>query len=232
MSAPPHRPAVWINCAASVDGRIALAHGRPAALSSREDLARVQRLRANADAILVGVGTVVADDPSLRVHWDLLGEPPGREPIRVVVDASGRTPAHARVLHPGPPTIVGTTEENRREYPAHVTVLRAGTGSVDLERLFEQLSGRGIHRLMIEGGATILANVTRAGLFDRLTVYYGPMLLGGSTAPPMLRGPDLADLGQAVRLELESTERVGEGYVATYRALRPGDASSSAPGTS
>jgi 2,5-diamino-6-(ribosylamino)-4(3H)-pyrimidinone 5'-phosphate reductase len=211
-----------VNCAASLDGRLAFAGGRRAALSSPEDLVRVQRLRANADAILVGVGTVVADDPSLRVHWDLLGEPPGREPTRVVVDASGRTPGHARVLAGGTPTIVATSEENVRSYPAHVIVMRAGHGSVDLTLLFEQLYAHGTHRLLVEGGAQVLASVLREGLFDRLTIYYAPLVIGGTTAPPVARGPETLDLESAVRLRFESTETVGAGYVATYRPVRPG----------
>ena len=219
--AVPRRPAVWVNCAVSLDGRLALAGGRRAHLSSPEDLVRVQRLRANSEGILVGVGTVVADDPSLRVHWELLGATGGPEPARIVVDASGRTPAQARLLAPGPLTYVATTEENRREYPAHVRVLRAGRGTVDLGRLFEQLYAEGIHRLMVEGGAALLGSVLRGGLFDRLTVYYAPLVLGGRTAPPMVRGPDLDDLGAAVAVELESTEPMGVGYVATYRARRP-----------
>lgn len=211
------RPAVWVNCAVSADGRLAFAGGQRARLSSPEDLLRVQRLRANADAILVGVGTVVLDDPSLRVHWDLLGQPEGRPPIRVVVDASGRTPEKARVLDGTSPTIVATTHGNHRPYPAHVEVIRAGSSAVPLGELFVALGHHGIRRLMVEGGASILASVLRGNLFDRLTIYYAPVAIGGSTAPPMLRGPESGSMEETIALTLESVERVGEGYVATYR---------------
>ncbi|HTT15047.1 MAG TPA: dihydrofolate reductase family protein [Thermoplasmata archaeon] len=214
----PARPAVWVNCAASLDGRLAFAGGRRARLSSPEDLVRVQRLRANADAILVGVGTVILDDPALRVHWDLLGEPEGPNPTRVVVDASGRTPAHARVLDGSAPTIVGTSRANGRSYPAHVEVVVAGADTVDLAELFRALAQRGLRRLLVEGGASILSSVLRGGLFDRFTIYYAPVVIGGPTAPPVARGPDVVALDQAVPLVLESLDRVGEGYVATYRS--------------
>ncbi len=216
-SAPvPGRPAVWVNCAASVDGRLAFAGGRRARLSSPEDLVRLQRLRANADAILVGVGTVVLDDPSLRVHWDLLNEPEGKNPIRVIVDSSGKTPAKARVLDGSAPTIVGTSRANRRRYPDHVERIVAGSDSVDLAELFRALVDRGVRRLLVEGGASILSSVLRGGLFDRFTIYYAPVVIGGLSAPPVARGPDVEAMEQALRLDLVEVERVGEGYVATY----------------
>jgi 2,5-diamino-6-(ribosylamino)-4(3H)-pyrimidinone 5'-phosphate reductase len=218
---PPARPAVWVNCAVSADGRLAWAGGRRARLSSPEDLVRVQRLRANSDAILVGVGTVILDDPSLRVHWELIGMPEGPSPTRVVVDGSGRTPPAARVLDGSSPTIVATSRANSRSYPARVEVIVAGANSVDLAELFRELARRGIRRLMVEGGSAILASVLRAGLFDRFTVYYAPLLIGGATAPPLLRGPEVAGLEGATRLQLAELERLGPGFVATFLPQRP-----------
>ncbi|MGA8541969.1 MAG: dihydrofolate reductase family protein [Thermoplasmata archaeon] len=218
------RPAVWVNCAASADGRLAFAGGTRARLSSPEDLKRVQQLRANADAILVGVGTILKDDPSLRVHWDLLGQPEGRSPTRVVVDSTGRTPETARVLDGSIPTIVATTVRSTRAFPGHVQTIVAGKTNVDLTELFVQLHGLGIRRLMVEGGAEVLASVLRDGLFDRLTVYYAPAIIGGTTAPPVVRGAETAGADGMVRLRLLSLDRVGEGYVATY-SPEGGDAS-------
>jgi 2,5-diamino-6-(ribosylamino)-4(3H)-pyrimidinone 5'-phosphate reductase len=210
------RPAVWVNCAASADGRLAYADGRPARLSSPEDLRRVQQLRANADAILVGVGTIVKDDPSLRVHWDLLGRAEGKSPTRVVVDSVGRTPANARVLDGTIPTIVATTERCARTFPSHVRTVVAGRTTVDLLGLFVQLHALGVRRLMVEGGAEILSSVLRAGLFDRFTVYYAPVVIGGRTAPPVVTGPETGGPADTVRLRLLALDRLGEGYVVTY----------------
>jgi 2,5-diamino-6-(ribosylamino)-4(3H)-pyrimidinone 5'-phosphate reductase len=210
------RPAVWANCAASADGRLAYAEGRPARLSSPEDLRRVQQLRANADAILVGVGTVLKDDPSLRVHWDLLGQPEGKSPTRVVVDSTGRTPAGARVLDGTIPTIVATTTRSTRRFPPHVRTIVTGQGSVDLADLLVQLHALGIRRLMVEGGAGILSSLLREGLFDRLTVYYAPVVVGGRTAPSIAGGPDTPGSEGLVLLRLLALDRLGEGYVVTY----------------
>jgi len=220
MGAPsepsPRRPTVWVNCAASLDGRLAFAGGKRAALSCPEDLERVQHLRARADAILVGVGTVVKDDPSLRVHWELLGRPPGKNPTRVVVDASGRTPTNARVLDGSTPTIIATSERSSRVFPPHVRTVIAGTARVDLGRLFPILYDLGIRELMVEGGAEILSSVLRAGLFDWFSIYYAPTIIGGATAPSVVSGPETQGPDDAVTFELVSLERVGVGYLATY----------------
>lgn len=209
-----------MNCAASVDGRIAFAGGARARLSSPEDLRRVQRLRSEVDGILVGVGTVVHDDPSLRVHWELLGRPSGAEPMRIVVDGSGRTPERARVLDGTVPTVIGTTDRNHRTFPDHVRTIVAGTARVDLPLLFARLGELGVRRLLVEGGSEILASVIRERLFDRLTVYYAPVVIGDGTAPALVARPSAASFDDAPALELEGLERSGEGYVGSYAPRR------------
>jgi 2,5-diamino-6-(ribosylamino)-4(3H)-pyrimidinone 5'-phosphate reductase len=210
------RPHVWVNCAASLDGRLALAGGVRARFSSPEDLVRVQNIRARADSILVGVGTVILDDPSLRVHWELLGEPPGPNPTRIIVDASGRTPEKARVLDGSTPTIIATSERSHRTFPPTVRTLVAGASQVDFHRLLPELYDLGLRRLLIEGGASILSSVLRARLFDRFTIYYAPVVVGGTTAPPVVTGRESAVPEDEVAMDLVGIERMGEGCVATY----------------
>jgi 2,5-diamino-6-(ribosylamino)-4(3H)-pyrimidinone 5'-phosphate reductase len=219
-SADESRPEVWVNCAASADGRIAFAGGARARLSSPEDLRRVQQLRADVDGILVGVGTVVRDDPSLRVHWDLLGRTPGPEPMRIVIDGSGRTPEGARVLDGTTPTVIGTTDRSRRRFPDHIRTIVAGSARVDLDLLFVRLGELGVRRILVEGGSQILASVIRGGHFDRLTVYYAPVMIGDGTAPPLVAPPSAATFDQVAGLELRDVERAGEGYVAAYGPRR------------
>lgn len=214
--APP-RPEVWVNCAASADGRLAFASGARARLSSPEDLVRVQRLRSACDAILVGVGTVVKDDPSLRVHWELLGETPRPDPLRVVVDGSGRTPPVARVLDATAPTLVAMTLGSRRTFPGHVRTFRAGAVRVDLPAVLARLSADGVRRVLVEGGAEILGSVLRGRLFDRWSVYYAPTVIGAGDAPPIVGGDAARSFAETVDLELEGVERLGAGYAATYR---------------
>lgn len=218
---PPERPFVWVNCAVSLDGKLALAGGKRAALSGPEDLQRVQKLRASSDGVLVGVGTVLADDPSLRVHWELLGQPPGPSPTRVILDSTGRLPSTARVLDGSQPTLVATTIGQTRKLPAHVGVVEAGRERVDLPTLLRELARRGMTRLMVEGGAEVLRSVLQEGIFDRFTVYVAPVLIGDANAPSLIAGPAVGQLEEAYRLRLVSVERLGPGYVATFAPALP-----------
>jgi len=227
---PADRPWVVLNCAVSMDGRLAFAGGARARLSSPEDLERVQKLRSEVDGIVVGVGTVVLDDPSLRVHWELLGRAPGPSPARIVVDGTGRTPETARVLDRSAPTIVLVSERSRRKFPSHVRTIVAGKDRVDLPRAFGELRREGHRRLLVEGGAAVLASVARAGLFDRWTVYYAPVAIGGTTAPPLLAGPETHGFDESVRLRLSGVAPLGDGFVATFVPGGPTPATSrSAP---
>lgn len=216
------RPWVHLNCAVSADGRLAYSGGARARLSGPEDLERVQRLRAASDAILVGLGTVRLDDPSLRVHWELLHRAPGRAPLRVVLDSHGRTPRSARVLDEGAPTLIATAVGSRRRFPPHIAVVQAGRGRVDLAILLARLRRRGVRRLLVEGGGDVIASFLRGGWVDTMTVYVAPVLIGGPTAPPMVRGPGARGAGETTTLRLARMRRLGAGLLLTWTPRRPG----------
>jgi 2,5-diamino-6-(ribosylamino)-4(3H)-pyrimidinone 5'-phosphate reductase len=211
------RPRVLLNCAISLDGRLAYAHARRAHLSGPHDLARVMRIRAGVDAILVGVNTVLIDDPALRVHWERIGGPQGRSPIRVVLDSRGRVPDGAKVLDGSAPTIVATARGCTRPFPPTVTHLEFGEGRVDLPALLAELSGRGIASILVEGGAEVLASFLRGGLFDELTVYLAPVVIGGLTAPSMVTGPETPGPLQAIGLERVAAVPLDDGVLMTFR---------------
>jgi 2,5-diamino-6-(ribosylamino)-4(3H)-pyrimidinone 5'-phosphate reductase len=212
------RPYVQVNCAVSLDGRLAFAGGKRAMLSGPQDLARVQALRAELGAILVGVGTVVLDDPSLRVHWDLLHRAPGPAPVRICLDGSGRLPPSARLLDGSQPTIVATTERAQRSYPSSVETVMTGPGpDVDLPILLRALSHRGLRGVLVEGGAHVIASFLRAGLVDRMTVYVAPVLIGGETAPSLMAGPESHSPEDWVELLRESVEPMDDGVLITLR---------------
>lgn len=214
------RPAVWVNCAVSADGRLAYANGRRAHLSGPEDLARVQRLRTESDGIVVGVGTVILDNPSLRVHWELISEPPRPPPLRIILDSRGRTPEGSRVLDGSLPTIVAVSERSTRKFPEGVETMVAGRDTVEIPRLWNLLFARGLRRLMVEGGSHVLANVLRGGWFDRFTVYVAPTLIGGTSAPPLMTGPECPGPEQSVGLTLLALERLGDGHLLSYSPRR------------
>ena len=210
------RPRVIVNAAMSVDGKIALRDGQRARLSNEEDVQRVHRLRGRVDAILVGVGTVLKDDPKLTVKADLATD---RNPLRIVLDSEGRTPEHARVLDGRAPTLIVTSDASVRTF-AHAEVLRCGKEEVDLAALLDRLGGRGIRTLLVEGGSTVIWSFLRAGLVDELKVFVGSLVLGGRSTPTLVGGEGAASLSDSIRLALERSERLGDGVLLEYSVVR------------
>lgn len=204
------RPEVTVNCAMTADGKIAGRSRKQMRISSREDMERVKRLRSTSDAILVGVGTVLADDPHLTIKGLTFEE----NPLRVVLDSSGRTPDDARVLDERAATLMVTSEDCQRTWPRG-EVFRAGRGRVDLVRALECLYERGIRKLMVEGGGETIFSFFREGLVDRYCVYVGSMVVGGRGSPTPADGEGLPQ-DRIVRLRLASADRMGDGILLSY----------------
>jgi 2,5-diamino-6-(ribosylamino)-4(3H)-pyrimidinone 5'-phosphate reductase len=218
----PARPYIHVNSAVSLDGRLAFAGGKRAPLSGPKDLARVQALRAQLGAVLVGVGTVILDDPSLRVHWDLLGRTPGPPAVRICLDGRGRLPPSARFLDGSQPTIIATTRAAQRSYPASAETIIAGPGpDVDLPTLLRALAAWGLRGVLVEGGAHVIASFLRAGLVDRMTVYVAPVLIGGTTAPSLMAGPESHSSKEWIELLRESAEPLDDGVLISLRPREP-----------
>jgi 3,4-dihydroxy 2-butanone 4-phosphate synthase/GTP cyclohydrolase II len=198
--------------AQSLDGSIALDPGRPFRLSGPEALRMTHALRASHDAILVGIGTVLADDPQLTVRLV-----DGRSPLPVVVDSHLRTPAEARLFggNGGRPAWIATTsgtDQSRRVLEARgARVLRVApwaNGWVDLPLLMRQLAEHGVRRVMVEGGAKIITSFLRSRLVDYAVVSVSPRLLGGL---PVTTGA--RDGGALPRLDAWASHRLGEDLV-------------------
>lgn len=204
---------VHLNCACTLDGAIGRPGRTPLTLSNAEDQARVHRLRSQADAILVGVGTVLADDPKLTVKWDLVG-PRGKEPLRVVLDARLRTPAKALVLNGAAPTLVfcAASTQGSLNGAQLERVPSDARGALVLPAVLERLEARGIQSLLVEGGQQVLTSFLRQGLVDEASVFIAPRLLGAPEAPRLVEGP--FDLGKG--LKLVAAEKLGDGILARF----------------
>ena len=209
------RPRVIINAAMSVDGKIALSDGKSVRLSNEEDLRRVHRLRAHVDAILVGVGTVLMDDPKLTVKSKYAK---GRNPLRIVLDSDGKTPERAHVLDRSAPTLIVTSEESAREFP-NAEVLRCGKDEVDLPLLLDRLAARGIKTMMVEGGSTVIWSFLRHRLADELKIFISSRALGGHSAPTLAGGQGAASLKESTRLRLDRTRLLGDGVLLEYSVV-------------
>jgi diaminohydroxyphosphoribosylaminopyrimidine deaminase/5-amino-6-(5-phosphoribosylamino)uracil reductase len=226
------RPRVTLKAAASLDGKVAAPDGTSQWITGEAARADAHRLRAEADAVAVGAGTALADDPRLTVRlpgWS------GRQPLRVLVDATGRTvTAAAPSSRPGPsgaaggqlfdggaPTLVATTAAAR---PAALQAWAAagaevlvcpeataatGEAGVDLAFLAKALGERGVLELLVEGGPRLHASFWEAGLADRLVWYLAPLVIGGDGAPGLLPAAGARTLTAARAIRVDSVERVG-----------------------
>ena len=208
-------PFVTLKMAVSLDGKTAARDGSSKWVTGEAARADVQRLRSAADAVMVGAGTVAADDPSLTVR-----DPGyrGPAPLRVVVDGSGRVPPTAVVFDGVAPLLIATTERVAAsrisawcDAGADVVVFGADvTGGVSLLELMEHLGKRDVQGVLVEGGATLAWSLVRDGLVDRVVVYVAPKLVGGADAPGALGGEGFGSIGQALDLSIYAVERIGE----------------------
>ncbi len=179
------RPFVLLKLAMSLDGRIAAP--KPGGwISSEESRALVHRWRNECDAIMVGAGTVIADNPKLNCRIE-----GGRDPLRIVVDAALRTPPDARVyrLRSSAPTLLVTVPENEKrarerytQRKVEVIAVRGSAEGVDIAALMRELAARGWSKILLEGGAHLAAAALRAKVVDRVALFIAPMIFGAGIA--------------------------------------------------
>ena len=217
---------VHVNAAESVDGKLSTREREQVAISGDADFDRMDELRAASDAVLVGVGTVLADDPSLTVKDEGrrdervdAGRPPN--PARVVADSRARTPVNSAVLDDEVATYVLVSEaatdgDIAALEAAGATVLVAGAERVDLGTAFASLEAHGVDQQMVEGGGELIYSLFAAGLVDRLTVFVGSVVIGGRDAPTLADGEGFIDSESFPKLSLTGVERLDDGVVLSY----------------
>lgn len=221
---------VVVKYAQSIDGRIATTSGDSRWISGQEERAMSHAMRAHCDAIMVGVGTVLNDDPQLTVRLV-----PGPSPTRVILDSKLRSPASSRVFDRSAPTVVITTDssdpERREDLRAHdvaVHVVPAGPGGVDMAAALSVLTRLGISSLLVEGGQRIITSLLRARFTDRVVVALAPLFLG--------RGVEaVGDLGvdrvaEGIALTNRSVVLAGNDAVITWDVIHSGNGSGHGPG--
>ncbi len=221
---------VTINGAMTVDGKIATASG-DSKISSKQDLVRVHKLRASVDAIVVGISTILADDPRLTVRLVR-----GRNPARVIVDSRGRIPVDSQVMQTASRirTIMAVTDQAPEEkigklegMGAEVLVISEGKKGqsaavphgVNLKELFRRLDMMGMKKVLVEGGGELNWSLLRLGLVDELTVTIAPKIAGGRLATTLVEGDGADEIAQGISLELWQVERKKTGELVLHYRL-------------
>ncbi|MEE8174483.1 MAG: bifunctional diaminohydroxyphosphoribosylaminopyrimidine deaminase/5-amino-6-(5-phosphoribosylamino)uracil reductase RibD [Dehalococcoidia bacterium] len=217
-------PFVSAKFAMSLDGKIATRSGDSKWITGEQARGYVHSLRQSADAIMVGVNTVIADDPRLTARGQG-AEGSLKEPMRVIVDSQGRIPVTAQVLREPGKTLVAAARPLEPakagalvEAGAEVLELPAKDGLVDLEELLRALGKREITSVLVEGGGTLLGSLFDQGLVDKVVAFIAPVVIGGGEAKTAVGGVGVSRIAQGLRLTRVRVERFGEdvmvsGYV-------------------
>jgi len=225
------KPYVILNAAMTLDGKIATKTGS-SEISGPEDLERVHEIRKKADGIMVGIGTVLADDPRLTVHK--IPSSKSDNPIRVVVDNKARTPIDFRILNDDADTIIAVgsiCDENNPQSDAGAVsrakaisqkadVFYSSKTPVDLVEFMDYLYSKGIKTLMLEGGATLNFSMIRENLIDEVRICIAPMIAGGRDAKTFFDGEGFDYMKDAVKLELIKSYSCGKDFVMEYKVLK------------
>jgi len=210
----------WVRCkmAMSLDGRTAMASGESKWITGDAARKQVHRLRARCSAIVTGIGTVLADDPSLNVRLEEdLPEGGWIDPVRVVLDPNLSVPVAAKIFQqPGRNIIVTATKDKDREAElqqagAEVIYLPAAGGRIDLPELLTYLANEEINEVLLETGATLSGAMLNAGLVDELIIYMAPHLMGNG-ARALFNLPGLEKMDQRIDLNIKDIRAVGQDW--------------------
>ena len=208
------KPYVILNAAMTLDGKIATETGS-SNISGKEDLIRVHELRKEVDAIMVGINTVIADDPRLTVHK--IESKKEDNPIRVVVDGKGRIPIESIAVSNDYKYDLTTSDKYHVLKNKGVDFFFAGEKQVDLIKLMDYLYEKGVKTLMLEGGSTLNFSMIKDGLIDEIRICVAPMVVGGVNAISLFGGDGFMTMDESVKLELVDSFSCGKDLVLKYK---------------
>jgi len=210
-----NRPYVTINCAMSLDGKIASPSGKQMRISCDEDIKRMYELRNKSDAVLVGINTVISDDPKLTVKEKYVKNP--NQPIRIVLDTKCRTPTNSLVANKASKTFIIVGKEYNKKFNENVEIIKCKLkdGFIDLHSLLEKLYEKGIRKLMVEGGSTVIWNFLSENLVDDMYVYIGSMIIGGKNTPTLVNRER-----PNINIKFFEAKKLGSGILLHYKMIK------------
>ncbi len=218
-------PFVTVKFAASLDGKIATRSGDSRWISGEAARKMVQHMRYEADAVMTGAGTVIADDPRLTVRIAVTGGITHKQPLRIIIDGIGRTPPNARLFtEPGKTLLILGDNLDNRVYKSlswagtEILKMPVNAGVIDLKALMSLLGQKEITNILVEAGGILLGSLFDNGLVDKVVAFLAPMIIGGETARPAVAGSGFEMLSQCAKLSQVKYDRIGEdimvsGYV-------------------
>ena len=212
-------PFVTAKFAMSLDGKIATRIGDSRWISNEESRRHVHCLRHQVDAIMVGINTILRDDPQLTARAGKEGGQAEKQPLRVIIDSKGRTPLSARIFQSPGKILIATAslEEEKREAltKANVEVLELPSkkGLVELRELLGKLGERGVCSLLVEGGGTLLGSLFEEGLVDKVLAFIAPIIIGGKEAKTPVEGEGVSRVAEAVKLSCVEVQRFNDDVV-------------------
>ena len=213
-------PFVVAKFAMSLDGKIATRSGDSEWISGSESRKYVHYLRYTADAIMAGANTVIVDNPRLTCRYGATGGQVRKQPLRVIVDGRGRTPADAQIFNePGKVLLVmgkqvtGEKKKALARAGAEILDLPMDEGRISLEDLLKTLGERQITSILVEGGGILTGSLFDLRLVDKVIAFIGPMIIGGNEAKTAVAGKGIEKVMDAVKLERMMVEKFGEDYM-------------------
>lgn len=223
-----NRPFIFLNAAVSADGKISTKERRQIKISGDCDLERVDELKKDSDAIMVGIGTVLADDPSLTIKSETRrnyrkDEGLDENPVRIIVDSRARTPKNADILKKGKgKRIIAVSKSAPKEklkiLEDKATVIVAGDGKVDLKMLAEKLKEMGIEKIMVEGGSSLNWSLLSLKLVDEIYTFIGNIIIGGYSAPTLVDGSGFLE-NEILQLKLANFEQMDKGLLVKWQVV-------------
>lgn len=214
---------VILNAAMSIDGKISTIKN-DSAISSKLDLVRVHKLRSTVDGIMIGISTVLGDDPMLNVRYSATGT---KNPTRIIIDSKARIPLNSRIIESSNKiqTIIAVTHNASSRKIKEIQkkgaqVLVYGNGKVNLRNLFQQLEKMGLKKIIVEGGGEINWSVLKLGLVNELVVTISPVVIGGRDAKTLVEGKGFTNISDGIKMKLSNKIIQNENEIILFYKLR------------
>lgn len=207
----------------SIDGKIST-RKNDSAISSKLDLVRVHKLRSTVDGIMIGISTVLGDDPMLNVRYSATGT---KNPTRIIIDSKARIPLNSRIIESSNKiqTIIAVTHNASSRKIKEIQkkgaqVLVYGNGKVNLRNLFQQLEKMGLKKIIVEGGGEINWSVLKLGLVNELVVTISPVVIGGRNAKTLVEGKGFTNISDGIKMKLSNKIIQNENEIVLFYKLR------------